>query len=52
MAISSKPVYRLTSPRWHTTFRGDDQPKCYVIINMRNSHDVRNVNVVKECVLI
>ncbi|WZZ48052.1 hypothetical protein YC2023_048159 [Brassica napus] len=27
MAISSKPVNRLTSPRWRTTFRGDGQPK-------------------------
>ncbi|WZZ26497.1 hypothetical protein YC2023_009898 [Brassica napus] len=27
MAIPSKPVNRLTSPRWHTTFRGDGQPK-------------------------
>jgi len=52
MAIPSKPVNRLTSPRWRTTFRGDGQPKCYVIINIGNGYEIRNVNVINGSVLI
>lgn len=50
MAIPSKPVNRLTSPTWRTTFQGDGQPKYYVIINIRNGYEMRNVDMINKIV--
>ncbi|WZZ88510.1 hypothetical protein YC2023_117089 [Brassica napus] len=58
MAIPSKPVNRLTSPRWRTTFRGDGQPKLsssphFITYNLwreRNTHTFRDSSMIPNAV--